>query len=162
MTKGVAEAVGREKGRGKGRVGRGLRECLRQTIQVKDEMLAPLNESSVFMAWRLTIRNRTWGFGSEGLGSRGLEIGLRSGDLRTFGTYHIIHQPITPNNDNVTLLTGTSNRIASFMGSSLLCVPTYIHIRVDFHGRTVLEQEDENEDRRKGRENQFQILVLFE
>lgn len=75
MTKGVAEAVGREKGRGKGRVGRGLRECLRQTIQVKDEMLAPLYESSVFMAWRLTIRNRTWGFGSEGLGSRGLEIG---------------------------------------------------------------------------------------
>lgn len=103
MTKGVAEAVGREKGTGKGRVGRGLRECLRQTIQVKDEMLALLNESIAFMAWRLMIRNRTWGFGSEGLGSGGLEIGLRSEDLRTFGAYHIIHQPITPNNDNVTL-----------------------------------------------------------
>lgn len=103
MTKGVAEAVGREKGTGKGRVGRGLRECLRQTIQVKDEMLVSLNESIAFMAWRLTIGNRTWGFGSEGLGSGGLETRLRSEDLRIFGTYHIIHQPITPNNDNVTL-----------------------------------------------------------
>lgn len=163
MTKGVAEAVEREKGTGKGRVGRGLRECLRQTIQVKDEMLASLNESIVFMAWRLTIGNRTWGFGSEGWGSGGLETRLRSEDLRTFlGLTILSISPSLPTTTMSPFLTGTSNRIASFMGSSLLCVPTYIHIRVDFYGRIVLEQEDENEDRRKGRENQFQILVRFE
>lgn len=55
-------------------------------------------------------------------------------------------------------LTGTSNRIASFMGSSLLCVPTYIHIR----GRIVMKHENENEDEERGKKNQFQVLFLFE
>lgn len=98
MTRRVVEVVGREMGTGKGRVGRGLRECLRQTVQLKDEALAFFNGSVVFVVWRLETGNR-----KQGLGNGGLETGLRSEDM-IFGTYHIIHQPITPNNDNVTLL----------------------------------------------------------
>lgn len=44
------------------------------------------------------------------------------------------------------------------MGSSLLCVPTYIHIR----GRIVMKHENENEDEERGKKNQFQVLFLFE
>lgn len=45
------EVVGKERGTGtgEGTVGRGLREYLRRTIRLKDEMLASLNESVIFV-----------------------------------------------------------------------------------------------------------------
>lgn len=54
-------------------------------------------------------------------------------------------------------LTGTSNRIASFMGSSLLCVPTYIHIR----GRIVMKHENENEDEERRKKKSVSSSFSF-
>lgn len=43
------EVMGKERGTGEGTVGRGLREYLRQTIRLKDEMLASPNESVILV-----------------------------------------------------------------------------------------------------------------
>lgn len=122
---------------------------------IKGEMLAPLNECYFC---RLKDQDREWD--TEIVERRIAQWGIGDWtDPQGLSGRTILS--INPSLATMTMspfLTGTSNRIASFMGSSLLCVPTYIHIR----GRIVMKHENEDEDEKRRRKNQLQVLFLFE